>query len=284
MKKTLFKKTILFLLTFGLLLQNASAQLSKEEMLKNLQGTVTNVASDLISSMAKKATQPKKAKFDTRSKDFDKVLQNLAEDLAAKVAKKNKFKLALADFQSDDPKSPANYIREEIEMHLINADKMLIMDRKHIQALIKEHKLGWEGMLDESVAKKSIAFIQVDGWVLGEITTFGNQVKVQLKAIDISNSQIFAVATSELLDIKVLKDCTECNGAGMRLSKASCTHCGGKGGPRCSVCDGRGSSGLGGTCEFCMGKGKQVCKECSGTGQMNLSSTCTRCKGTGQRS
>ncbi|MEO6729510.1 MAG: hypothetical protein ABIM99_06335 [Candidatus Dojkabacteria bacterium] len=229
------------------------------------------------------------------SQSLDQVLNDVANDLASKTSKKNKVKLALADFVNENGKTDAstNYLHQQIEMNLINADNLQVMDRKHIADLLKEHRLQSSGLIDESTAKSAISFIKVDGWVLGEVTNIGSQFRIKLKVIDISTSQIFAVSTSGLIDgielrkIMEPKACNICAGSGTQKSYITCEACEGKGGAPCYSCGGVGNpyNGLTGrkqACEVCSGKGKINCTICAGTGQKVALKTCAKCKGTGK--
>lgn len=271
---------------------------STKDLLRNLGNAATKAASGYVekqisrepNSRRKKDLNEERKIISTTS-NLDHELKLLSDDLAAKVFRKNKVRLALADFgRSSDKNDPSFiYIREQIEMNLINADNLQVMDRKHIQALLDEHNLDDEGYISERTAKSAIAFIKVDGWVLGEITKFGDQVKIQLKVIDVSTSQIYAVSTSNLIDMSELRKCNECNGTGVLHSKTTCITCKGSGGETCYSCGGVGNpyNGLTGkkqACETCAGKGKIGCNVCRGTGQMTASHTCSKCQGSGKKS
>lgn len=233
--------------------------------------------------------------MESQAQELDQSITKIAEDFAQKIAKKNRVKLALTDFVNSEGKTDAltDYIREELEAKLINAPADLqVIDRKHIKLLLSEHHLQSQGLIDESTAKSAISFIKVDGWILAEITTLGEQVKIKVSAIDVSTSQIFAASSSGLITDKAIKElldpeiklCTECGGKGVVQFQLTCTSCEGKGSFICSVCGGAGKRdgafrGSYISCESCNGTGKVICKACSGSGKAISYKTCPKCNG-----
>ena len=156
------------------------------------------------------------------SQGLDACISNIANDVAQKVSKKNKVKLALADFLNNEGKVDAltEYIRQELELKLINADNLQVMDRKHFRKLLEENHLQSQGFIDESVAKSAVAFIKIDGLVLAEITYMGDQVKIKVTVTDITTSLMYAASSSELINDVAIKNllepevkiCSECGG------------------------------------------------------------------------
>lgn len=233
--------------------------------------------------------------FDCYSQQLDQSIREIANDLAQKVSKKNKVKLALTDFVNSEGKTDAltDYIREELELKLINSDYDLqVIDRKHIKLLLSEHHLQSEGLIDESTAKSAISFIKVDGWVIAEITTLADQIKIKVTVTDVSTSLIYAASASGLIsDIAIknllnpeLKVCTECGGKGRVQFQTICTSCDGKGSYDCSDCKGTGrrsgmTVGSHIPCESCNGTGKITCRICAGNGKIISYKTCPKCNG-----
>jgi hypothetical protein len=230
--------------------------------------------------------------------NLDNSLKTVSDDLALKTLRKHIVRLGLMDFTNEDGKRDATvrYIQEQVEMNLINADGLEVMDRKHVQALLTENHLVSQGIIDESTIKKGVAFFKIDGWVEGRISNFGNRFKLQLKIINVNTSQAFAVSVSGLIDgteLKTLvepKSCNNCQGTGTIKAYAFCNDCDGKGGRKCSSCGGSGinmfAAALGNStapCEFCRGKGKIECRVCRGKGQVVLLNTCRVCNGTGKQ-
>ncbi|MBB5395085.1 hypothetical protein [Mucilaginibacter sp. AK015] len=232
------------------------------------------------------------------AQSLDHDLKAVTDDLALKTLRKHVIRLGLLDFTNEEGKRDATvrYIQEQVEMNLINADGLEVMDRDHIRALLGENHLVSQGIIDESTVKKAVAFFKIDGWVEGKITNFGNRFKLRLKIININTSQVFAIAVSRLIDGTELrqlvepKACNTCGGSGTIKAYLTCTECAGKGGRKCQSCNGSGidaiASGLGNSsapCQSCRGKGKTECRVCHGKGQVVTLNTCRTCKGTGKQ-
>lgn len=229
------------------------------------------------------------------SQQLDENISRIANDLALKVSKKNRIKLALTDFVNTEGKTDAltDYIREELELKLINSDVNLqVIDRKHIKLLLSEHHLQSEGLIDESTAKSAISFIKVDGWIVAEITMLADQVKIKVTVTDVSTSQIYAASASGMISDKAIKDlldpeikiCSECGGKGVVQFQSTCSSCNGSGKFMCTACNGLGKRdgmtvGSYVSCEKCGGTGKLTCQVCAGSGKIISYKTCPKCNG-----
>ncbi|MES2003131.1 MAG: CsgG/HfaB family protein [Bacteroidota bacterium] len=228
------------------------------------------------------------------AQSLDASITTIATDIAQKVSKKNKIKLALTDFVNSEGKRDAltDYIRNELELKLINADNLEVIDRKHLQLLLSEYKLQSDGLINERVAKSAIEFIKVDGWVTAEITSLADQIKIKVTVIDVGSSVMYAASSSNLISDIAIKNllepeakiCPECGGRGTVQLQTNCTACEGSGGRACSDCRGTGKrSGMTvGSyiiCEACNGRGKFSCNVCSGKGKILSYQTCPKCHG-----
>lgn len=142
------------------------------------------------------------------SQNLDQSIKSMADNITSKVIDKNKSKIALSDFVNNSGKSDAltKYITDQMEMDLVNSNAGLhVMDRKYIKQILAEHHLQSEGLIDESVAKSSISFIKVDGWMVGEIISFGEGIKITVKIIDITTSEILAMESTGIIKDNIIK-------------------------------------------------------------------------------
>jgi hypothetical protein len=228
------------------------------------------------------------------AQSLDQHLKITGEDLAAKVIKKEKKRVALLDFNAENGQTNAltRYVQEMVEFHLINTE-LEVLDRKHLKLLLSENRLQSDGLINETTAKAAVGFTKIEGWILGEVISNGDEITVRLKVLDIATSRVFAASMMEKINDKKVsailqpKPCYTCNGSGNIDSKVKCNTCQGSGGPRCQNCGGSGvmNSGLGGkapACEFCRGHGKVQCSVCKGTGQEIQRNACIKCNGTGK--
>jgi DnaJ-class molecular chaperone len=230
--------------------------------------------------------------FEGTAQGLDQSIGRIAEELAQKVARKNKPRLAIADFVNSEGKVDplTEYIRQELELKLINAAELQVMDRKHMTRLLEEHHLQSQGLINESVVKSAIAFIKIDGLVLAEITYLGGQIKIKVTVTDVTTSLMYAASASDLISDPAIKNlldpdikvCPECGGKGTVQEQAVCKTCSGGGGITCSRCRGTGKGeGLSSAinCDVCNGRGKLNCTACNSTGKNVFYKTCPKCNG-----
>jgi hypothetical protein len=147
--------------------------------------------------------------FFSYSQQLDNALKSGSADIAQKAIKKNKHHVAIADFTTNTGKSNAltAYVTQQVETYLINAEGDIgIIDRKKSKELLMaENRWQSLGLIDESAAKSSVNIIKVDGWVLGEVSVFGDQIKITIKIVDITTSVIYGAYTSELITDPAIK-------------------------------------------------------------------------------
>jgi hypothetical protein len=228
------------------------------------------------------------------SQGLNESISNLASDIAQKVSKKNKVKLTLADFVTSEGKVDplCEYIRKDLELKLINADNLQILDRKHLAKMLEENHLQSQGLIDESVVKSSVGFSKIEGLVLAEITYVGTNVNVKVTVTDINTSLMYAAASIDMPNDATIKNindpeikvCTYCGGKGSVQVQTVCNTCKGAGNIICQDCRGSGrrngmTVGSYITCEGCGGKGKYICQTCLGKGKQFSYETCPKCHG-----
>lgn len=224
------------------------------------------------------------------AQSLDQHLKTIGEDLATKILKKGKKRVALLDFTTESGETNAltRYVQEFIEIHLINTE-LEVLDRKHLKLMLSENRLQSDGLIDETTAKAAVGFTKIEGWILGEIIFNDDEITVRLKVLDIGTSRVFAASVIEKITDKKIsailqpKSCYTCNGSGSIESKIRCNTCKGTGGPSCFSCGGSGAGLMNTTCEFCKGKGKILCSVCKGTGQEFQRNVCDKCSGTGKK-
>jgi DnaJ-class molecular chaperone len=225
---------------------------------------------------------------------LDAAIRTLAGDMAQKINKKNRSKLAVADFLNGEGKIDplTEYIRTELEMQLINADNLQVMDRKHLKKLMEENHLQSQGLIDESMVRSATGFIKIEGLILGEITYVGEQVKIKITATDVNTSLLYAASSIELTSDVTVKNilnpeaklCSDCGGRGTVQIQSVCTACSGNGSTVCRDCKGTGKRagmtvGSYVPCESCDAKGKFTCHVCAANGKIISYQTCPKCNG-----
>lgn len=135
------------------------------------------------------------------AQDFDEGLEKLAENIAKKINQKDSKKIAVWGFTTENSeRTPlGNYITEDFSVYITNfGESFEVIDRNHLDILLKEHKLNSDGYIDSETAKKLGKIIAVDVIVTGTYTVVGSKVKVRAKALDTETALQFGAAIANL--------------------------------------------------------------------------------------
>ena len=135
------------------------------------------------------------------AQDFDTKFENLAKDLSSKIDNKAKKKIAVWGFvtESGERTPLANFLTEDFSIYMTNfAENFEIIDRKHLDILLKEHQLNAEGYIDSKTAKELQKIIAVDAIVTGTYTVLSTNIKVRAKVLDTQTALQFAANMASL--------------------------------------------------------------------------------------
>ena len=135
------------------------------------------------------------------SQDFDGQLEELAQNIATKLDGKDKKKIAVWGFVTESGERTAlgNYITEDFSVYLTNFGvNYEIIDRNHLDMLLKEHQLNSEGYIDEATAKELGKIVAVDAIITGTYTVLTTSVKVRAKVLDTETALQFAANMATL--------------------------------------------------------------------------------------
>lgn len=135
------------------------------------------------------------------AQDFDAQLEKLAEGLSEKISSKGKTKIAVWGFftESGERTALGNYLTEDFSVYMTNfGDKFEVIDRNHLDVLLKEHQLNAEGYIDEQTAKELGKIVAVDVIITGTYTVLNSIIKVRAKALDTETALQFAANMGSL--------------------------------------------------------------------------------------
>lgn len=135
------------------------------------------------------------------AQDFDSQLEKLAEGLAKRIESKGKAKIAVWGFFTENGGKTAlgNYLTEDFSVYLTNfGDNFEVIDRNHLNVLLKEHKLNADGYIDENTAKELGKIVAVDVVITGTYTVLNSIIKVRAKALDTETALQFAANMGNL--------------------------------------------------------------------------------------
>jgi len=137
----------------------------------------------------------------TQAQDFDSQLEKLAQGIAVKLDSKGKKKIAVWGFVTENGERTAlgNYLTEDFSVYVTNfGEKFEVIDRNHLDILLKEHKLNSEGYIDDNTAKELGKIIAVDAIITGTYTVLNTTVKVRAKVLDTETALQFAANMASL--------------------------------------------------------------------------------------
>lgn len=140
---------------------------------------------------------------------YEKELKSISTNMSEKIAKAGKKTVAVVDFTDlqGNVTELGRFIAEEFSVALADADKGFeIVDRTHLQTLLKEHKLSTTGIIDPSTAKKLGEIAGVDALVTGTITPFGDNVRISVKILDTSTAKVIGASSGEIAKTKAIEE------------------------------------------------------------------------------
>ncbi|MGB4848034.1 MAG: FlgO family outer membrane protein [Saprospiraceae bacterium] len=133
--------------------------------------------------------------------DFDAKLTTLSDTIAKKINLQGKKVIAVWDFTDNDGQitNLGKYLSEEISINLTNySGSFHMMDRNHLNTILREHKLNAEGFIDANTAKELGKMNAVDAIVTGTMTIFPDKIKLTIKVLDTETALIIAATKGDL--------------------------------------------------------------------------------------
>ena len=139
---------------------------------------------------------------------YEKELKALSAEIAENIAKTNKTKVAVVDFTDlkGNVTELGRFIAEELSVGLQIAGKNLeVVDRTHLQTLLKEHKLSSTGLVDPESSRKLGQIAGVDALITGTITPFGETIRLSAKIIDTESAKLIGANTGNIPATEAIK-------------------------------------------------------------------------------
>jgi TolB-like protein len=134
-----------------------------------------------------------------RADDFQ--LPQITASLLKGIEQTGKKRIAVVDFVDLDGNTSelGKFIAEELSVELTqSAVGIEVVDRAHLKAILQEHKLKSEGLLDPATTKELGLLAGVDILVTGSITDLGDSVHIVAKALSTDTARIVAASSGTL--------------------------------------------------------------------------------------
>ena len=113
--------------------------------------------------------------------------------MAEKIVSAGKSRIAVVDFTDlqGNVTEFGRFIAEEFSVALASAGKgFTVVDRTHLQSILKEHELSQTGLIDPQTARELGKITGVEALITGTITPFGESVRLAVKILDTKTAEI----------------------------------------------------------------------------------------------
>ena len=107
-------------------------------------------------------------------------------------------KLAVSKFKAIDlPQSVAEQIREAITNYIVRANKYQVVERTHLDNIMKEIKLQHSDLYDPGSAVKLGRLVAARGLIVGSVSKVGRNLVVQARLVDLQTGRIIRSSKAE---------------------------------------------------------------------------------------
>ncbi len=140
---------------------------------------------------------------------YEEEINKLSAKMAIKIAEQKKKKLAVVDFTDlqGNVTELGRFISEEMSVSLADSAKgFRIIDRTHLKAIIKEHKLSASGIINPETARKLGKISGVDALITGTLTPFGEKVRISVKVLDTTTADIISSVRGNIAKTKGIEE------------------------------------------------------------------------------
>jgi TolB-like protein len=143
------------------------------------------------------------------SSAYEKEIKALSATMAENITKAGKNRIAVVDFTDlqGNVTELGRFLAEEFSVALLGAGQGFeLVDRTHLQSLLKEHKLSTTGLIDPATARQLGQIAGVDALVTGTITPFGESVRLSVKILDASTAKLIGATAGEIPKTKAIEE------------------------------------------------------------------------------
>lgn len=137
-----------------------------------------------------------------RAAAYERQVQDLADELAARLAAERAPTVAVVDFTDlrGDVNELGRFLAEELSISLTEAaaGRFRVIDRTRLAVVFAEHELGASGLIAPEEAKRLGQLVGADLLVSATITPFGETVRLSIKALDTETATLRASARGDV--------------------------------------------------------------------------------------
>lgn len=131
---------------------------------------------------------------------LDEGVKSLVNQLNVGILAQNKNKVAVIDFcdLEGEVSGFGKYVAEELSTQLAKAQLVSVVERTLLSKIIQEQAINLSPEFDETTAKQFGKISGADAIIAGMFTDLGNNVKINVRAIDTKTGQVITAATCEV--------------------------------------------------------------------------------------
>lgn len=140
---------------------------------------------------------------------YEDQINKVSVKMAESIQKSGKSRVAVVDFTDLEGNVTAlgRFIAEEFSVALLNTGKEFeLIDRTHLNSLLKEHKLSTTGLIDPATARKLGEIAGVEALITGTITPFGENIRLSVKILDAGTARLIGANTGEIPQTKAIEE------------------------------------------------------------------------------
>jgi TolB-like protein len=126
----------------------------------------------------------------------DEVFKKMAEKLSTVASDLKKKTVAVYGFEMIGRKDDnyAKYATEKLTHELVEAGRLLIVERSKINKVLSEQQLSMTGVVDADMAAKIGKILSVEGVIIGSITVSTNEVELIARVVQSESAVILKSA------------------------------------------------------------------------------------------
>ncbi|HNY20848.1 MAG TPA: CsgG/HfaB family protein [Treponemataceae bacterium] len=118
---------------------------------------------------------------------LEDAVRRVADGLAKKLPEKTK--LVIYEIESDSPEI-SDYFIEQLTVELLNADRLVVVDRQNLEAIREELSLQASGDVSDESAQRLGAMLGAEVLVTGSFTKMADKYRFAVKAIKVETAEI----------------------------------------------------------------------------------------------
>lgn len=140
---------------------------------------------------------------------YEKEIRGLSSTLADSIAKSGKKTVAVVGFTDlqGNVMELGRFLVEEFSVALSESGKGFeVVDRTHLNSLLKEHQLALTGLIDPKTARKLGEIAGVHVLVTGTITPFGDNIRLAVKVLDVETAKVIGGSRGDIAKTKAIEE------------------------------------------------------------------------------